>query len=163
MIGKELAVYSQLLLGLGAPDSVRCARLASGELAALGKTSAVYNYNSPDCPVSQRPPAQRSAAKSTGDAWPAPTVGWGHRTGSGAPTSPKLQQSAAPGMEGNHALDMNNGCPVRHPTEVKISLSRMPSTTPSCLGDIKGSPRRMEEGSKHSLIIPKHIDSIPHI
>jgi hypothetical protein len=50
-IGKELAVYSQLLLGLGAPDCVRCARLASGELTALGKTSAVYDYNSPDCPV----------------------------------------------------------------------------------------------------------------
>jgi hypothetical protein len=47
-------MYSQLLLGLGAPDSVRCARLASGELAALGKTSAVYSYNSPDCPVVHR-------------------------------------------------------------------------------------------------------------
>jgi hypothetical protein len=29
-------VYSQLLLGLGAPDSVRCARPASGEQATLG-------------------------------------------------------------------------------------------------------------------------------
>jgi hypothetical protein len=28
-IGKELAVYSQLLLGLGAPDYVRCARPVS--------------------------------------------------------------------------------------------------------------------------------------
>jgi hypothetical protein len=53
-IGKELAVYSQLLLSLGAPDSVRCARLASGELAALGKTLAAYGYNSPDCPVVHR-------------------------------------------------------------------------------------------------------------
>jgi hypothetical protein len=34
----------------------------------------------PDCPVSQRSPAQRSAAQSAGDAWPAPTVGRGHRT-----------------------------------------------------------------------------------
>ena len=41
---------------------------------------AVYDYNSPDCPMSQRPPAQRSAAQSAGDAWPAPTVGRGHRT-----------------------------------------------------------------------------------
>jgi hypothetical protein len=31
-----LAVYSQLLLGLGAPDSVRCARRVQGEPAALG-------------------------------------------------------------------------------------------------------------------------------
>jgi hypothetical protein len=41
----------------------------------------------PDCPVSQRPPAQRSAAKSAGEAWPAPTVGWGHRTVRCAPDS----------------------------------------------------------------------------
>jgi hypothetical protein len=31
-----LAVYSQLLLGLGAPDSVRCARRVQGEPATLG-------------------------------------------------------------------------------------------------------------------------------
>jgi hypothetical protein len=35
----------------GAPDSVRCTRLDSGEKAALGKSSAAYGYNSPDCPV----------------------------------------------------------------------------------------------------------------
>jgi hypothetical protein len=34
-----------------APDSVRCARLVSGEQAALGKSLAAYDYNSPDCPV----------------------------------------------------------------------------------------------------------------
>jgi hypothetical protein len=33
----------------GAPYSVRCARLVSGEKAALGKRSAAYGYNSPDC------------------------------------------------------------------------------------------------------------------
>jgi hypothetical protein len=38
----------------GAPDSVRCARLVSSELATLGKTSAVYGYNSPDCSVVHR-------------------------------------------------------------------------------------------------------------
>jgi hypothetical protein len=32
----ELAVYSQMQLGLGALDSVRCARPASGEQASLG-------------------------------------------------------------------------------------------------------------------------------
>ena len=42
----------------GAPDSVRwCTgqcpvrQADSGELAALGKSSATYGYNSPDCPV----------------------------------------------------------------------------------------------------------------
>jgi hypothetical protein len=51
---KELAVYSQLLLSLGAPDSVRCARLSSGELATLGNSSAAYGYNSSDCAVVHR-------------------------------------------------------------------------------------------------------------
>jgi hypothetical protein len=40
-----------------------------------------------DCPVSQRSTVQRSAAQSTGDAWPAPTVGRGHRTVRCAPDS----------------------------------------------------------------------------
>ena len=51
-------------------------------------------------------------------------------------------------------------CPVRHPTEGKNCLPGMPPTAPSCLGAIKGTPRRMEESPKHSLIIPKHQDSI---
>jgi hypothetical protein len=34
------------------------------------------------------------------------------------------------------------------------------STAPSCLGAIKGTPRRMEEYTKHSLINSKHQDSI---
>jgi hypothetical protein len=83
---------------------------------------AAYDYKSPDCPVSKRPPAQWSTAQSAGDAWPAPTVGRGtglsgvHRTVSGAPTSPKLQRSAAPEEEGDRAPDMNSGCPVVHRT-----------------------------------------------
>jgi hypothetical protein len=49
-------------------------------------------------------------------------------------------------------------CPVRHSTEGKISLPRMPPTAPSCLGAIKGTPRRMEALSKHTLSIL----SLPH-
>jgi hypothetical protein len=51
-------------------------------------------------------------------------------------------------------------CPVRHPTEGKNCLPGMPPTAPSCLGAIKGTPRRMEEIHKHSLIISKHQDFI---
>jgi hypothetical protein len=51
-------------------------------------------------------------------------------------------------------------CPVRHPTEGKNCLPGLLSTAPSCLGVIKGTPRRMEEYTKHSLIIPKHQDFI---
>jgi hypothetical protein len=49
-------------------------------------------------------------------------------------------------------------CPVRHPTEGKICLPRMPPTAPSCLGAIKGTPRRMEEKPEHTLSIL----SLPH-
>jgi hypothetical protein len=50
-------------------------------------------------------------------------------------------------------------CPVRQATEDKNCLPGMLSTAPSCLGAIKGTPRRMEENTKHSLSIPKHQDS----
>jgi hypothetical protein len=66
-----------------------------------------------------------------------PTVRRGHRTVSGG----------AP------------DCPVRQATEVKNCLPGMLSMAPSCLGAIKGTPRRMEEYTKHSLSIPKHQDS----
>jgi hypothetical protein len=49
-------------------------------------------------------------------------------------------------------------CPVRHPTEGKDSLPCWPLTTPSCLGAIKETPRRMEESLKHSLSILR----LPH-
>jgi hypothetical protein len=39
-----------------------------------------------------------------------------HRTVSGAPTSPKDQRSAVPGMEGNRAPDCYSDCPVVHRT-----------------------------------------------
>jgi hypothetical protein len=42
-------------------------------------------------------------------------------------------------------------CPVRHPTEGKDSLPCWLPTAPSCLGAIKGTPRRMEEIPKNSL------------
>jgi hypothetical protein len=114
--------------------------------------------------VSQRSPAQRSAAQSAGDAWPAPTVGCGHRTFRCA-NQPKV---ATVGCARNgrksctgHEQWLSGGapdCPVRHPTEGKICLPRMPPTAPSYLGAIKGTPRRMEEEPKHTLSIL----SLPH-
>jgi hypothetical protein len=47
---------------------------------------------------------------------------------------------------------------VHHPTEGKFGLPSWPPTTPSCLGAIKGAPRRMEESSKYSLRILR----LPH-
>jgi hypothetical protein len=62
----------------------------------------------------------------------------------------------------DHEQWMSGGapdCPVRHPTEGKNCLPILPPTAPSCLG-IKEAPRRMEDIPMHSLIIPKHQDSI---
>jgi hypothetical protein len=39
-------------------------------------------------------------------------------------------------------------CPVRHPTEGKNCLPKLLPTAPSCLGAIKGTPRRMEENTQ---------------
>jgi hypothetical protein len=48
--------------------------------------------------------------------------------------------------------------PVRQATEGKNCLPGMHLTAPSCLGAIKGTPRRMEKYTKHSLSISKHQD-----
>jgi hypothetical protein len=47
---------------------------------------------------------------------------------------------------------------VHHMTEGKIGLPSWPPTAPSCLGAIKGTPRRMEEAPKHLLSILR----LPH-
>jgi hypothetical protein len=116
--------------------------------------------------VSQRPPVQRSAAKSAGDAWPAPTVGRVHRTVRCAPDSVRCANGYNSATVGCAILGRRSApdteqclsggapdCPVRHLTEGKNCLPRLPPTAPSCLGAIKGTPRRMEEISKHTLSI----------
>jgi hypothetical protein len=80
---------------------------------------------------------------------------------SGAPTAQKHQRLASPKKERNLHRTVSGGapdCPVRQATEGKNCLPGMHSTAPSCLGAIKGTTRRMEEYTKHSLSIPKHQD-----
>jgi hypothetical protein len=98
-----------------------------------------------------------------------------HRTVSGAPNAPKDQWSDALEKEGDRAPDSYSDCPVvappvRGPTpglsgaphdRRQVGLSGWPPTAPSCLGAIKGTPRRMKELPKHSLNIIKHPDSSP--
>jgi hypothetical protein len=82
-----------------------------------------------------------------------------HRTVSGAPTALRRQRPASPNKERDPHRTVSGGapdCPVRQSIEGKKCLPGMFSTTPSCLGAIKGTPRRMEEDTKHSLSIPKH-------
>jgi hypothetical protein len=115
--------------------------------------------------------SQRSVAQSAGDAWPVPTVGWGHRTVWCAPDSVRCANQpevatvdyARNGRKSRtgHEQWLSGGapdCPMRHPTEGKISLPRMPPMAHSCLGAIKGTPKRMEEEPKHTLSIL----SLPH-
>jgi hypothetical protein len=113
------------------------------QLAALGTSTAVYDYNSPDCPVSQQ-----SAGPTVGRVIRArrvaePTVRRGHRTvRSGAPTALNRQQSASPKKERNPHRTVSGGapdCSVRQATEGKNCLPGMLSTAPSCLGAIKGT------------------------
>jgi hypothetical protein len=49
---------------------------------------------------------------------------------------------------------------VHHPTEGKDSLPGLLSTAPSCLGTIKGTPRRMEVDTKYALSILDHSHSV---
>jgi hypothetical protein len=123
--------------------------------------------------VSQRPPAQRSASQSTGDAWPTPMVGWGHQTVRCASDSVRCANQpraatvscARNGRKSHtgHEQWLSGGAPdylVRHPTEGKNCLPCWSPTAPSCLGAIKGTPRRMEETSKHSLSNSKSSHSV---
>ena len=121
----------------------------------------------PDCPVSQR-----SAGPTVGRAIGArhvaePTVGRKHRTVRCAPDCPVRQicsgrqRSAALVKERNRAPDSVRcapDCPVRPTTEGKDSLLDLFSTAPSCPGAIKGTPRRVEENTKHSYNLSKHQD-----
>jgi hypothetical protein len=202
-------VYSQLPLGLGAPDCPMVHRTMSGTLgqppvnrSLLGLDGGVrlqligLSGGAPDCPVSHPrrsrrfremfngvrlkftgpsgeapdcPMSQRSTAPTVGRTIRArrvgtPRVGWGHRTVRCANCHDTATTICA--RKGNKsALDrlqwVSGGapdCPVRHPTEGNISLPRMPPMAPSCLGAIKGTPRRMEESPKHTLSIL----SLPH-
>jgi hypothetical protein len=94
VLKKSWLSTAKMQLGLGAPDSVRCANGSKG-----------------------------------------PTVGFAKEGKKSAPD-----------------------CPVRQATEGKNCLPGMLSMAPSCLGAIKGTPRRMEEYTKHSLSIHKHQD-----
>jgi hypothetical protein len=111
---------------------------------------------------------------SMGDAWPAATVGWAHRTVRCAPDSVWCANQPRGAMVGcawygkrsrtGHEQWMSGGapdCPMHHSIEGKKCLPKWSSTAPSFLGAIKGTPRRMKQTTKHSLSILRHPDSAP--
>jgi hypothetical protein len=98
-----------------------------------------------------------------------PTIWWGHRTVRCAPDSVRCANGSKSSTVGCAKLGKQStpdneqclsggtpDCPVRHPTEGKNCLPGFLSTAPSCLGAIKGTPRRMEEYTKHTLSILNH-------
>jgi hypothetical protein len=151
-------VYSQLLLSLGAPDSVRCARLALPNWPLSGicrRRMAIIHRTVRWCTGLSGEPTAASA-----------TVGRAIRARRVAPANGRLgapdSVQCANGynfatvdcaiLGRRSAPDneqwMSSGapdCPVCHSTEGKNCLPRMPPIAPSCLGAIKGTPRRMEE------------------
>jgi hypothetical protein len=126
----------------GLSDEPTTARATVGRaICARRVAHANGRLGAPDCPVCTgqcpvRQPARRSNGRLRQE-WKVIRTGHEQWMSSGAPD-----------------------CPVRHPTEDKNCLPGIPPTAPICLGAIKGTPRRMEEATKHSLIIPKHQDSI---
>ena len=133
----------------GAPDSVRCARLALVKRPLSGfrrwRTAKIHRTVrcAPECPVSQR-----SAGPTVGRAIAArhvaePTVGRKHRTVRCAPDCPVRQicsgrqRSAAPVKERNRAPDSVRcapDCPVRHSTKGKNCLPRFSQRLLAALG-----------------------------
>jgi hypothetical protein len=78
---------------------------------------------------------------------------------SGVPSDPKIQWSALPEKERDRAPDCYSSCPVHHSTEGKNCLPSWSPTSPSCLGAIKGTPRRMEQYTKLARNILRRLDS----
>jgi hypothetical protein len=160
----------------GAPDSVRCARLTRANWPLSGncrrRTAIIHRTVrcAPDCPVSQRSagPTVSRAICARHVAGPTFRRGTGlsgvHRTvrcAISSQISNGLQRSTVLFMEINRAPDGVRcalDCPVRPTTEGKDGLPDLFSTAPSCLGALKGTPRRMEEDTKHSYNISKHQD-----
>ena len=164
---KVCSVWVHRTVSGGAPDSVRWCRQTQANSPLSGshqrRTTIIHRTVrcAPDCPVSQRSVGQTVGREIRVRHVVEPTVGRGHRT---CPVRQRLsgcQRSTAPFLEGNRAPDSVRcapDCPVRPTTEGKDGLPDVLSTSPSCLGAIKGTPRRMEEYIKYTQSNPKHRD-----
>jgi hypothetical protein len=110
--------------------------------------------------VSQPCPRQQSTARSAGDTWTSTTVRRSHRTVrcatelSDVPRGSWLQWSTSPEKEGNRTVH----CPVHPRTKGNYDLPNGVPMAPGCLRAIKGTPRRMEQYTKHPLNILRNRD-----
>jgi hypothetical protein len=101
-----------------------------------------------------RAPSQWSATKSAGDTWTSPTVIRSHRTGWCATEPVAAMVGFAKQGRKSHTVH----CLVHPWTEGNQGLSIGTQTTPSCLRDIKGTPRRMAHKTTHPLNILQCLD-----
>jgi hypothetical protein len=142
-------------------------RTVSGESATAksplsGTKSTAYGYNSPDCPVRHRTVRCANGRPRN------PRVTRGRANGRmGAPDCPvctgvRCTNGSKSSMVGCAKIGKKSApdCPVCQSTEGKNCLAGLLSTAPSCLGAIKGTPRRMEEHTKHTLSILDHSHSV---
>jgi hypothetical protein len=147
----------------GAPDSVRCARLASANLLLSGlrrrctaKNHRIVRWCTG---LSGEPTVSRANGRPKN---PRATRGKCQRS-DGAPDCPvctgqcpmrQRLQDCNGRLRQIRKKICTGQCPVRQATEGKNCLPGMLSTAPSCLEAIKETPRRMEEYtqafSKHS-------------
>jgi hypothetical protein len=160
-----MALFSQSQLCLGAPDCLVVHRTVSGAPGWLRRTccsrEVINGVRLKFTGLSGEPTVGRANGRPRD---PRGTRGRANgREGStrlsGAPMVPKRQRSASPNKEGDPHRTVSGGapdCPVRQATEGKNCLPRLLSTAPSCLGAIKGTPRRMEECTKQPLSIVDH-------
>jgi hypothetical protein len=141
----------------------------SGELVALENKLTAYGYNSPDCPMCTGLFGKPTVGRANGRLRDLRKTRGRANGREGAPDClvhqrlQGCQRSASPNKEGNPHRTVSGGapdCPVRQATEGKNCLPGLLSTAPSCLGAIKGTPRRMKEKTKHPLSIVDHSLSI---
>jgi hypothetical protein len=174
-----LAMFSQISTSLrhtglcvGAPDNVQCPGWPGGELAALRKKRRRRDYNSLDCPVSQTAPVAngrlhdqrvtcgRANGRMVTPDCPVcteqcPVCQWDQRPNG------RLRQKRKEIMHrtGTVYVRWCTGLSGAPPDRRQELPSNWISNGPSCLGAIKGTPRRMEQNTKHSLNNLRHLDS----
>jgi hypothetical protein len=151
--------------------TVRCARLARANWPLSGihrrRTTIIHRTVrcAPDCPVSQRSAGPTVSRAICAGHVAKPMARRGHRTvrcanGSLSANGRLRCERKEIGhrtLSGVHrTVRCAPDCPVRQMTEGKNCLPRLLSTAPSCLGAIKGTPRRMEKNTKHPLSTIDH-------
>jgi hypothetical protein len=108
----------------------------------------------PDCTMSQSRPRQRSAARSAGDTWTSPMIGRSHQTVRCATRVVAATFGFARKVRKPHTVH----CPVHPRTEGNYGLPNGAQAAPSCLRAIKGTPKCMEQDTKHPLNILRRRD-----